>query len=286
MPERDSYIPGVPCWVDSQHPDPDAVLPFYRGLFGWDFENVMPEDAGGVYYMGRIRGGDVAAIASIPDGAPPMANWNTYVAVADADESAEAVRNAGGVVHMAPFDVMEAGRMAVVADPEGAAFCLWQAKENFGAAVVNEHGTLNFNGLATRDPQKAESFYGAVFGWRILPLDSGAMWVLPGYGDHLEEKSPGLREGMEQMGAPDGFVDVVAAINPIAVEDTDTPAHWTVTFGVDDAADTAATAAKLGGTVVAGPFDAPWTRLAVIQDPQGAMFIAGQFVPENAGLEP
>ncbi len=286
MPERDGYIPGVPCWVDAQLPDPDAVLPFYRGLFGWDFENGMPEDAGSVYYMARIRGGDVAAISSIADGAPRMATWNTYVAVADADESVETVRDAGGVVHMAPFDVMEAGRMAVVADPEGAALCLWQAKEHFGAAVVNEHGALNFNGLATRDPQQAEAFYGAVFGWRILPLDAGPMWILPGYGDHLEEKSPGLREGMEQMGAPEGFIDVVAAINPIAAEDTDTPAHWSVTFGVDDAADTAAAATKLGGTVVAGPFDAPWTRLAVIQDPQGAMFIAGQFVPENADLEP
>jgi hypothetical protein len=89
---------------------------------------------------------------------------------------------------------------------------------------------------------------------------------------------------MEQMGAPEGFVDVVAQINPIAADDADTPAHWTVTFAVDDAADAAATAAKLGGTVVAGPYDAPWTRLAVIEDPQGASFVAGQFVPENADL--
>ncbi|HEX5586915.1 MAG TPA: VOC family protein [Acidimicrobiia bacterium] len=286
MPERDGYIPGVPCWVDSQHPDPDAILPFYRGLFGWDFENVMPDDAGGVYYMARIRGGDVAAIAPIPDGAPPIAAWNTYIAVNSADESADAVRNAGGAVHMAPFDVMNAGRMAVVADPEGATFCLWQAKDSFGAAVVNEHGSVNFNGLATRDPKQAEAFYGAVFGWKILPLDSGPMWILPGYGDHLEEKSPGLRESMTQMGAPDGFVDVVAMINPIGPDDTDVQAHWSVTFAVDDAAASAATAAELGGKVVAGPFDAPWTRLAVIEDPQGAMFIAGQFVAENANLVP
>jgi uncharacterized protein len=284
MPQRDGYIPGVPCWVDAQLPDPDAALPFYRGLFRWDLENVMPDDAGAVYYMARIGSGDAAAISSIPEGAPPRAIWNTYVAVASADESADTVRDAGGVVHMAPFDVMDAGRMAVVADPEGAAFCLWQAKGNIGAAVVNEHGALNFNGLATRDPQRAEEFYGAVFGWKILPLDAGPFWMLPGYGDHLEEKSPGLRENMEQMGAPDGFLDVVAMINPIAADDADTPAHWTVTFGVDDVAETATAATKLGGTVVAGPFDAPWTRLAVIEDPQGATFIAGQFVAENAGL--
>jgi hypothetical protein len=90
---------------------------------------------------------------------------------------------------------------------------------------------------------------------------------------------------MEQMGAPAGFIDVVAAINPIAADDADTPAQWSVTFAVDDAAEAAAKAADLGGEVVAGPFDAPWTRLAVLKDPQGAMFIAGQFVPENAELE-
>ena len=135
-------------------PIPKPSLPFYSGLFGWEFENGMPEDADGVYYMARIRGGDVAAVGSTPPGAPPMAMWNTYVAVADADASAAKVRDAGGTVFMDPFDVMDAGRMAVVADPEGAMFCLWQAKENIGAKVVNEHGALNFNGLATRDPKR------------------------------------------------------------------------------------------------------------------------------------
>ena len=111
------------------------------------------------------------------------------------------------------------------------------------------------------------------------------MWTLPGYGDHLEETNPGLREQMTQMGAPEGFIDVVAALNPIADDDSATPAHWNVTFAVDDADATAAKAKSLGGEVVAGPFDAPWTRLAVIKDPQGATFIAGQFVPENKDLE-
>jgi predicted enzyme related to lactoylglutathione lyase len=285
MPERDGYIPGVPCWVDTQQPDPEAACRFYAGLFGWELENVMPEGSGGSYSMARIGGNTAAAIGSVPDGAPPMAMWNTYVAVADADASAAKVRDAGGSVLMDPFDVMEAGRMAVVADPEGAVFCLWQAKDNVGATVVNEHGALNFNGLATRDAPAAERFYGAVFGWRILPLNAGPMWVLPGYGDHLEEKTPGLRENMEQMGAPDGFIDVVAQLSPIADGDADTPARWSVTFGVDDVVATAAKVPELGGEVLEGPFDAPWTRLAVIRDPQGATFIAGQFVAENAVAE-
>jgi uncharacterized protein len=285
MPERDGYIPGVPCWVDTSQPDPEATLVFYRGLFGWEFENAMPDGTEGKYFIGRIRGGDVAAVGSIPEGAPPMAVWNTYVWVANADETASKARDAGGGVTTEPFDVMEFGRMAVLTDPEGAVFCVWQAKNHKGAKVVNEHGSLNFNGLATRDAESAEAFYGAVFGWQTLALPAGLMWTLPGYGDHLEERSPGLREQTAQMGAPEGFIDVVATLNPIADDDSETPAHWSVTFGVDDAHAAAAKASELGGEVVAGPFDAPWSRMAVIKDPQGAPFMASQFVPENKDLE-
>ena len=284
MPERSGYIPGVPCWVDSSQPDPGSSLPFYSGLFGWEFESAMPEGSGGEYHMARIRGGDVAAIGSVPEGAPPMATWNSYIAVASADDAAEKVRAAGGAVLTDPFDVMDAGRMAVVADPEGASFCVWEAKENVGATVVNENGALNFNGLATRDPAAAERFYGAVFGWTALSIPAGVMWTLPGYGDHLEESTPGLREQMSQMGAPDGFIDVVAAMNPIADDDVDTPAHWSVTFAADDIVATAKQVGELGGKVVVEPHDEPWTKTATFQDPQGAVFIAAQFVAENAGL--
>jgi predicted enzyme related to lactoylglutathione lyase len=283
MPERDRYIPGVPCWVDANEPDPRAVLPFYAALFGWEFENTMPDGAG-EYLMARIRGGDVGAVAGIPEGAPRVATWNTYIAVANADDAASDVRAAGGAVLMDAFDVMDAGRMAVVADTEGATFCVWEAKVNFGAKIVNEHGALNFNGLASRDPEAAKAFYGAVFGWKTLSLPGGPMWTLPGYGDHLEKSNPGLRDQMAQMGAPDGFVDVVAMLTPIGADDSDTAAHWSVTFGVDDVTATVAQAAEHGGTVVEGPVDAPWTRIAVIDDPQGARFFASQFVAENSEL--
>jgi uncharacterized protein len=285
MPERDGYVPGVPCWVDTSQPDPEAVLAFYGGLFGWEFEDVMPAGSEGKYFIGRIRGGDVAAVGSSPEGWPATAMWNTYVWVDSADETASKARDAGGGVAMEPFDVLDSGRMAVLTDPEGAAFFVWQAKAHKGAQIVNEHGSLNFNGLATRDPEGAKAFYGAVFGWQTLELPAGAMWTLPGYGDHLEQRSPGLREQMAQMGAPDGFIDVVAALNPIAADDTNTPAHWSVTFAVDDADGAAAKAGELGGSVVAGPFDAPWTRMAVINDPHGATFVASQFVAENKDLE-
>jgi hypothetical protein len=277
-------MPGVPCWIDTSQPDPEAAVSFYRDLFGWEFEDVMPPDSPGKYFIARIRGGDVAAVGSIPDGAPSMAMWNTYVWVESADDAAAKVRDAGGTVAMDPFDVMGAGRMAVFTDPEGAAFCVWQAKEHKGAKVVNEHGSLNFNGLNTRDADAAKPFYGAVFGWQTLDVGGGAeMWTLPGYGDYLERDNPDLRKQVADAGGPPGFEDVVAAINPIP-EGTDVPAHWSVTFGVDDADAIAAKATELGGRVITPPFDAPWVRTTVIADPQGATFIANKFVPENKDL--
>jgi uncharacterized protein len=285
MPERNGYIPGVPCWLDTSQPDPEAAVDFYRGLFGWEFEDVMPPGSEGKYFMARLRGGDVAAVGSIPEAAPAVAMWNTYVWVESADDTASRVRDAGGGVLMEPFDVMGAGRMAVFTDPEGAAFCVWEAKEHRGARVVNEPGSLNFNGLNTRDVEGAKSFYGSVFGWTTLALDGGAeMWTLPGYGDYLERDNPDLRKQMAEADAPLGFEDVVASIDPIPDDQPDTPAHWSVTFAVDDADATAAKATELGGKVIVPPLDAPWVRMTIISDPQGATFIASKFVPENKDL--
>ncbi len=244
----------------------------------------MPPESDGKYFMARIRGGAVAAVGSIPESAPLMATWNSYIAVENADDAASKVGDAGGNVVMEPFDVMDAGRMAVCADPEGAVFCVWQAKESIGAEIVNEHGAVNFNGLATRDAGAAREFYGSVFGWTTLTLPGGAeMWTLPGYGDYLERDNPGIRKMIADVGGPEGFEDVVASINPIPDQEPDTPPHWSVTFATDDADATAAKASELGGTVIADPFDAPWVRMTVIQDPQGAIFIASKFVPENRG---
>ena len=285
MLERDGYIPGVPCWIDTSQPDPEAAVAFYGGLFGWDFEDAMPPGSAGKYFIARLRGGDVAAVGSQAEGGPPMAVWNTYIWVESADEAASRVQDAGGRVVVEPFDVMEAGRMAVFTDPEGAAFCVWQAKQHKGAQIVNEPSSLNFNGLNTRDAGAAKSFYGSLFGWEPLGLQGGAeMWRLPGYGAFLEKSDPGLRERMAQSGAPKGFEDVVATLNPITDDQPDVPAHWSVTFAVDDADATAARAVELGGQVVVPPFDAPWVRMTVITDPQGATFVASKFVPEIKDL--
>ena len=287
MNMRDGYVAGVPCWIDTSQPDPRAAAEFYGGLFGWELEDMMPPDAPGHYIVGRLHGGDVAAIGSQPQDAPPRPMWNTYIWVDSADGTAEQVQAAGGTVLTAPFDVMDAGRMAVVADPEGAVFSLWQAGRHRGAQVVNEPGSLNFNTLNTRDPEGAKAFYGTVFGWDALGVEGGsggAMWALRAYGDHLEQRDPGLRERMAGAHAPPRFEDVVASMAQIAADQPDVPAHWSVTFAVDDADATAARAAELGGRVLVAPFDAPWVRMAIIEDPQGAVFTASKFVPENRVL--
>ncbi len=284
MSEQDRYIAGVPCWVDTTQPDPDAAAAFYGDLFGWELEDSMPPDAPGQYFMARLGGGDVAAVSSPMGDAPPSAVWNTYVWVDDADATAAKVRDAGGAVYSEPFDVMEAGRMAVFADPGGAVFCVWQPNKHRGAAVVNEPGSLNFNTLNTRDLEGAAKFYGAVFGWELIDVGGAPMWALPAYGDFLEQRTPGMRENMASMGAPPRFAEVVASAMPIPDDQPNTPAHWGVTFAVEDADAIAARATELGGQVVVPPFDAPWVRMTVITDPQGAMFTASKFVPENKDL--
>src|SRR5918997_5757803 len=179
MERNDRYIPGVPCWIDTTQSDPDTGAAFYAEVFGWELEDRMPPGSPGKYYAARLRGQDVAAVSSQPEGAPREAVWNTYVWVQDVDETAAKVRAAGGAVLAEPFDLGDAGRMATVADPAGAAFCVWQANTHRGAAIVNEHGSLNFNDLHTRDLDGAEAFYGAVFGWELI---HDSFWVLPGYG--------------------------------------------------------------------------------------------------------
>ncbi|MGH2699144.1 MAG: VOC family protein [Actinomycetota bacterium] len=267
MSERDEYQPGVPCWVDTGQPDPEAAVEFYRGLFGWEFEGPgpMPGDPPGRYFVARLGGRDVAAVGSQPsEGAPPIPAWNTYIWVESVDESTQNVRSAGGTVILEPFDVAPAGRMAVLADPEGGIFCAWEAKDRQGAQRVNEPGAWSMSILNARDPEGAKKFYGAVFGWANDTFESDigevTLWRLPGYVGG-EPQQPVSR-------------DVVGVMVPMSGDrfPDDAPSHWSVNFWVDDADATAGKAADLGGTIVVPPFDTSVSRDAVIADPQGAVF--------------
>jgi hypothetical protein len=275
MTQQRTYPPGVPCWVDTEQPDPAAAQAFYGRLFGWEFEDAVPAGAPGSYLVARLDGRDVAAIAA---GAGPP-DWLTYVAVEDADSAAADVTRLGGTVVAAPEDAGPGGRYAVCADPQGARFRLWQPRRRPGAQLVNAPGSWNFSHLQTSDPAAAREFYGALFGWEADEADEvgggAALWRRPGYGDHLAATSdPDIRA--RQAKAPPGFADAVAWVGP-----TDGPPRWQVAFTVADRDATVATAQRLGAQVVGVPVDGRWTRTAVLRDPQGAEFTASQFAPTD-----
>lgn len=278
--EREGFPPGVPCWIDTEQPDPEAAAAFYGGLFGWRLTERLPANAGLRYLVGTLNGEDVAAIGSTPPSSPPNPAWNTYIGVASADEAVARVRHAGGTV-TTPLDLSTAGRMAVCTDPSGAIFRLWEPRALKGAQVVNAPGSWNFSELNTNDPEGAKRFYGAVFGWEADEVDfgsiTGIMVRLPGYADFLEQFDPGIRQRHADFGAPPGFSDCVAWILPLHGDDASP--HWSVTFAVDDTDAVAARARELGGTLLIEPFDIPPVRSAVIRDPQGAVFTANSFNP-------
>jgi uncharacterized protein len=283
MLERDEYPTGVPCWVDIEHADAQAAVAFYGDLFGWEFDDRAPNDTDSHYFMAKLRGRDVAAVAQIAEETSKPA-WNTYISVASADKAAEKAKNAGGSIVKEPFDLLDLGRMAVLADRAGGVFRVWQAITHNGAQLVNEPGTWNFSELNTRDPDGAKAFYGEVFGWEFSNLDpdgDSGFWRMPGYGAFLAQRDPDIFERQTDVGAPEGFEDAVTWLVPTTSAQTPNGArsHWSITFAVDDADVIANRAAELGGEVLMGPTDAPWVRMAVLGDPQGAAFTASKFTP-------
>ena len=262
MSERDHYPAGVPCWVETLQPDVEAALDFYGPLFEWGFAGPghMPGEPPSQYFVGRLRGRDVAGVGSQPDGTRPP-SWVTYIRVDDADGTAARVKNAGGRVLDGPVDAPPAGRLVVLADPSGAVICAWEAGTREGAQLVNEPRTWAMSTLHTADADKAKSFYGTVFGWQPEQLGPITLWRLPGYVGG-EPKQP----------VPRDVVGVMAPVTEGAAP------RWTVDFWVAGADTTAERASSLGGKIVAPPHDGSGFRSYVIADPQGAVFSISQLL--------
>jgi predicted enzyme related to lactoylglutathione lyase len=266
------YPHGVPSWVDVTQTDLDAAARFYGGLFGWRLTDATPAEATSTYLVATLDGHDVAAIA--PAGSSGEVVWRTYVACDDADATAAAVSAAGGTVLAPPEDMGPGGRSGTCADPQGAVFALWQARRRLGVQVANSPGSWNFSILHTPAPNAVLSFYAEVFGWAVDPELGAGMIRLPGYGDHLAATvDPHIYD--RQAFAPPGFADVVAGF----AEDADPQqAGWQVTFTVADRDESAATAERLGATVLSSS-ENQWTKEAVVRDPQGAVLTMSQFAP-------
>lgn len=252
MPERTSYEHGVPSWIDLTTTDTADAKRFYTGLFGWQFED-MPAGDAGVYTMWRQNGRDVAGMGEQPPaqaarGVPPF--WLTYVSVVDLDTACAAVTEAGGNVHAPPMQVMDAGRMAVIADPAGAVFAMWEAGNHKGAGIVNEPVSLTWNELTVPDVSAVADFYSSVFGWRAVTDTERAG---PAYTTFFKGD------------------DYMCGAMDIQKEWGEVPPHWLVYFAVADVDAIVAEAGVLGGKVVVPPMDIPPGRFAQIADPQGAM---------------
>ena len=251
MGARTEHAPGTLSWVDLATTDPGGAKRFYADLFGWSFDD---QDAGGgaVYTMCRLGDDHVAALSAQREdereqGIPP--HWNNYVTVEDADASAARADELGGAVLVEPFDVLTAGRMAVVADPTGAVLCLWTARESIGATRVNEPGCLTWNDCMTTDPAAARTFYESLFGWSYEQMAGGAdveYWVCRNgertNGGLLKSPAPGM------------------------------PSFWYPYFAVESVDDARARIETGGGRVSAGPREVPAGRFVVAADPQGATF--------------
>jgi predicted enzyme related to lactoylglutathione lyase len=250
MGERTRYAAGTFSWVDLTTTDQDAARAFYAGLFGWQADD-MPAGEGVVYSMMRVGDAHVAAISPQPQeqreaGVPPT--WNSYVTVDSADATAARAAELGGTVHAQPFDVLDAGRMAVVQDPQGAWFMVWEPRHTVGAGLVNAPGALVWNELASDDLAGSTAFYAGLFGWQIAQLPGSEQVYL----------------AIRNDGASNGGMR--------AVEPPGVPPHWLVYFGVEDLDGALARASELGGVVHAGPIDIQTARIAIVADPQGAVF--------------
>ncbi len=247
------YPPGAPCWVDTLQREPLAALDFYGPLFGWAFSDPGP----GGYVVARLDGEDVAGIGQLPMEGPAI--WSTYVRVESADGAAAAAQGAGGTLLMGPLDVPPAGRLAVLVDPTGAAFCVWEPGEREGAQRCNEPNTWIMSSLHTPDPDAASAFYAAVLGWQAQSMGPLTRFGLPGYvGGHPQQALP--RDMVAVMAPPNAQI----------------PPHWNVNFRVDDADAIATRASELGGSVMMAPADGGGFRSAVLADPQGAVFSVSQ----------
>lgn len=253
MQESVEYKPGTFCWVELGTTDGEAAKKFYTQLFEWDFTD-NPVGPSGVYTILKQNGKDVGALYQMPtemtsNGVPP--HWMSYISVANADESAAKAKSLGATLMKEPFDVYTMGRMAVIQDPTGAMFALWQPGTHRGAGIVNTPNSLCWNELATRDTAKAGEFYSGVFGWDKNVQQMGPMT----YTSFMNGDRPA--GGMYEPGPELG----------------DMPPNWMVYFAVADADATLARATELGGKSCAPVMDVPGVgRMAVMTDPQGAAF--------------
>ena len=251
------HAPGSFCWFELSTTNQAQAKTFYSSLFGWQADD-MPIGPNEVYTIFKVDGRDAAAACTLrPDqrahGVPP--SWLLYLSVENVDASTKRAAAAGGHVLTPPFDVMESGRMSVVADPTGGTFAMWEPRNHHGTGIVHANGTGAWADLNTSDPVRASQFYEALFHWKIVAGKSMAPAGPSDYGH--------IMNGDEFIGG----------IPPVSSLPTGTPPHWLIYFAVPDCEAIAAKAQSAGGAILMPPMTmAKVRKFAVLADPQRAAF--------------
>lgn len=251
--ESVEYKPGTFCWVELATSNAAGAKAFYSKLFGWTYvDNPMGPDM--IYSMLKINDKNVGGLFQLmPDmvaqGIPP--HWLSYVSVANADETVEKIKSEGGTILNGPFDVADIGRMAVIRDPTGAVFAIWQSGSHEGAGIYNVPNSFAWNELGTRDAKRAGEFYSNVFGWTRDVKNMGAL-------EYTMFSNGGRGAG--------GMYEITAEMGNL-------PPHWLVYFSVDDCDAKVKQATELGAKVMKPAADIPGVgRFAILIDPQDAAF--------------
>jgi uncharacterized protein len=262
MPEMTSHKEGTFSYSDLQTSDLEAATAFYTDLFGWGIDDQpMGEDPADIYRMFTKDGKVVCAASKQPPqqaqaGVPPM--WNVYFTVSDVDTKAKEAEAAGGTVHAQPFDVFDVGRMAVIADPTGAFFCLWQAKESIGSYVMGEPDTLVWAESGTTDVDVSKAFYTQLLGWSSEDQDMGPNGMYTTFSAHGDFAAGLMKSPM-----------------PLS--------YWAIYFGVDDCKATTEKISAGGGQLMMDCQAIPGVgTITIATDPQGAMFGLLEAEPQNS----
>jgi uncharacterized protein len=255
MPHIDAHKPGSFCWIELATSDQNSAKNFYSSLFGWK-PNDMPMGPNDFYTIFRLEGRDAGGAYTLrPDqkaqGVPP--HWMVYVQVDSADAAANKATQAGAKILAPAFDVFDVGRMAVLQDPTGAVFCVWEPKRQKGTGITDVDGTFCWADLNTPDPARARKFYSDVFGWKMI--------------DDSDDKPP---SGYVHIKNGDDFI---GGIPPVRPNNPRTPPHWLAYFLTSNCDATAAKAKQLGAKFYLEPLTMENVgRLAIVADPQGAAF--------------
>ena len=222
---------------------------FYSKLFGWTY--IVAAAEMGYYSTAQLNGHVVAGMGQPPEGTNMPAAWSVMLATDDIKADVAKIHQLGGQTLFEPMEIPAQGMMAMLADPTGAVFGLWQAGNHIGATLTEVPGTMVWCEVNSRNAVKARDFYCAMYGLKGVPMEGAPIEY------YMLQRGEANLAGVLQMDQnwPDSI-----------------PAHWIAYFAVANADETAKLAVQSGGKVQVEPFDGPQGRIAWIVDPLGAVF--------------